>query len=79
MVKDVISNWGGCFHYFLIKDQPNGPLQKQQKKPTKTFVVLNATLLIKQINMNKKKYNKYLSSSKSYNKQYSIINIIIEY
>ncbi len=63
MVKDVISNWGGCFDYFLMRDQPNGPLQKQQKKPIKTSVVSNAPQLIKWINMNKKKSNKYLSSS----------------
>jgi hypothetical protein len=42
---------------FLVIGQPNGPLQ--QKKTIKTFVLWDATQIIKLININ---HNKYLGS-----------------
>jgi hypothetical protein len=58
----VISSLRGGFHYFLVIGQPNGPLKNNLKKTIKTFVLWDASQLIKLINMN---HNTYLSSCKS--------------
>jgi hypothetical protein len=56
---------GGDFIMFLVIDQPNGQLQKIK---IKTFMLWDASQLIKLIDVNCNKYNKYLSSCKRYNK-----------
>jgi hypothetical protein len=57
----------GDFIVFVVIGQPKGPIAKQ-KKTIKTFVLWDTPQLISIINMNHNKYNKYLSSCRSYNK-----------
>ncbi len=75
----MISNWGGGISLNFGDTPTKWYIAKTTNKPIKTFVVSNASQIILKINVNKKKYNKCLSFSKSYNKQYSIIKAIIEY
>ncbi len=75
----MIFTWGGMGFQNVFGDRPTKwPIAKKQKQTQQNICALGSSQLIKLINMNHNKYNKYLTIYKNYNEEYSIINVLLK-